>query len=129
MIVDFPEFPLTKVFVGGCIARGEGSSFRASAHAHNSKTDKHFGTTCIRSKKPDTLRLPNGEPSNLMKHEYAHILCPNEGHTRKYWTVLAKIGGFMEREDYFGHKAKDFLKMRVKWEQVSSQVANNTLEL
>ena len=67
--IDFPEFPRAKVFVGGCVERGDGSSFRASAHAH--VKDSFAGWICVRSKKPETLRLPNGEPRNLMKHEYA----------------------------------------------------------
>lgn len=126
MQVDFPEFPRAKVFIGGCVKRGEGSSFRASAHAHTSSS-QYQGWICVRSKKPETLRLPDGTPSNLMKHEYAHILTL-EGHTRRFWETLAKIGGFMERESYFGHKKETFIKMRVPWSEVADKVRADQLE-
>ncbi len=37
------------VFVGGCIDRGEGSSFRARAHAHTSLVSPHYGWVCVRA--------------------------------------------------------------------------------
>ena len=124
MFIPFPEFPKAKVFIGGCVKRGEGSSFRASAHAHIADKDEHKGTICVRSKNPDALRLTDGTPTNLMKHEYAHILV-SEGHTKKYWTMLSQLGGYMERESYFGHKKKDFIKLRTDWETVKNKVANS----
>ena len=123
--VDFKEFPRAKVFVGGCVSRGDGSSFRSSAHAHSSKC-KDAGWICVRSKKPETLRLPDGEPTNLMKHEYAHILV-DEGHTKKFWETLYKLGGYMDRESYFGHKKKDF--KRGKWDEVKKQVQEDTFKI
>jgi len=120
MEVPFPEFPLCRVFVGGCVERGEGSSFRASAHTHISHVYKNW--ICVRSKKPETLRLRDGEPTNLMKHEYAHVLT-GEGHTRRYWLTLARIGGYMERESYFGHQRKDFIPLRSRWIDVKRIVA------
>ena len=123
MKIPFPEFPKAKVFVGGCVERGEGSSFRASAHAHT-KAGEFQGCICVRSKKPEILRLPDGEPTNLIKHEYAHVLTL-EGHTKRYWTVLASIGGYMERVSYFGHKKKDFDKLRIPWEKVNRELLVN----
>jgi hypothetical protein len=42
--------PLVKgVFHGGCIKRGVGSSFRASAHAHGREGDNYFGWLCYRA--------------------------------------------------------------------------------
>lgn len=70
------------IYVGGCVKRGLGSSFRAKAHAHNEKADKYFGWICVRSIKrigeAQGQRITN--PSRLLWHEYAHILTPNHSH-------------------------------------------------
>jgi len=86
------------IFVGGCVKRGEGSSFRAKAHAHNFTIDPLFGWICVRSLKRIGIYVLNydgqfdGEiitPSNLLWHEYSHILLPNRGHD-KIWREKCK---------------------------------------
>lgn len=67
-----------RVFVSGCVERGDGSSFRKQGHAHNYKTDPYFGWICIRS--PKRLYTSSGSPSRLMMEEVAHILTPNHKH-------------------------------------------------
>jgi hypothetical protein len=95
-IIEFPEFEQFKaqgykgVFVGGCIRRGDGSSFRAKAHAHCYKRDKLFGWICIRSAK--RLYTRPGQPSNLMWHELCHILTPNHSHD-DVWRAKARQYG------------------------------------
>ena len=86
------------IFLGGCVERGEGSSFRAQAHAHNQKGKQYFGWICVRGKR----RMPSyvveyykdepglglvrfdatltGEPNRLLMHEYCHILTPGHRH-------------------------------------------------
>lgn len=83
-------FEGVRVFVGGCVERGVGSSFRRQAHAHNHKRDPRYGWICVRS--PKRLKTPSGKPSTLMYHEYAHMLVPNQGHTAKWAEVLTSLG-------------------------------------
>lgn len=104
--VVLPDWMRCKVFIGGCIERGVGSSFRAKAHAHNEKTDSDFGYLCFRSIKRlgkyHTIANDNGitvivdKPSRLLLHEYAHILAPNQYHNetfdRRYRELLRQYG-------------------------------------
>ena len=91
----------TLVFVGGCVERGEGSSFRAKAHAHNLKGDPWFGYICVRSLKRIGAWLPmsdnffDGEitkPSRTLIHELAHILTPNHGHDEAWRHKMKELG-------------------------------------
>lgn len=86
----FSEHPEVKgVFVGGCVERGDGSSFRAIAHAHTSKRDEQHGWICVRS--PKRLYTANGTPSQTMLHELAHIVT-GQGHTDKWRTKARELG-------------------------------------
>lgn len=87
-----PHPSLKGVFVGGCVERGDGSSFRASAHAHSEGAWK--GWICVRG----ALEGRGGEKLRdlpLMVHELAHI-ASNAGHTGKWrraYTQLAEEYG------------------------------------
>lgn len=74
------------VFVGGCVDRGEGSRFRAKAHAHTSGMNK--GWLCFLSIK----RIM--EPM-LVKHEVAHLLTEDR-HTDKWREKVLKLGGTLD---------------------------------
>jgi len=87
MIIHFKElekeYPELKgIFIGGCIKRGEGSSFRAKAHAHCFDNDKYKGWICVRSLKR-VYKPETKEPSNLIMHELAHIITKH-GHDDKW---------------------------------------------
>lgn len=90
-VVNFPEFEQYKAhgykgtFVGGCVERGEGSSFRRKAHAHCYPKYPHFGWICVRS--PKRLYNKQGGASHLMWHEMAHIMT-QDGHGRKFYIWL-----------------------------------------
>lgn len=97
----FPEMPQIKgIFVGGCIKRGVGSSFRRQGHAHNVKGTEYFGWVCIRShrrlyaatRNPDGSWGTSTKPSRLMWHEYAHILTPNHGHDDTWRAKMRELG-------------------------------------
>ncbi len=89
------------VFVGGCVSRGDGSSFRAMAHSHSHKNDSWKGWICVRAKK----RLAD---EMLLLHELAHLIS-EDGHTDRWRKTLLMIGGTLDANcdslrDY--HKTK-----------------------
>lgn len=77
------------VFVGGCVSRGDGSRFRAKAHAHI--WGQYCGWICVLSEK----RLDCRE---LILHELAHVIS-RQGHTDKWRRVLLSIGGTLDAYD------------------------------
>lgn len=99
MIVRIPMFPeVAGVFVGGCVERGEGSSFRHQAHAHCGAADPFLGWVCVRSwRRLETGRTerPSDDdaivrPSRLMWHEYAHILS-GAGHDDRWRAKMREL--------------------------------------
>ena len=104
-VVDLPDYLMTDevfkagfrgIFVGGCIERKEGSSFRAMAHAHWVRNKKgelmpYGGWICIRSAK-------RAKQKNLLIHEVAHIIT-GEGHSRKFYECVRRLGGSITKHD------------------------------
>ena len=91
--VEYPAFQhcpeLKGVFVGGCVDRGDGSSFRAKAHAHTKEPNQ--GWICVRSAKRLYVQGTN-RPSTLMWHELAHILT-GHGHDDTWRKEVGRLGG------------------------------------
>jgi hypothetical protein len=85
------RYPQVKgIYVGGCIDRGEGSCFRASAHAHCFPGNLNFGWICIRSR--HKIYNSKGEFSRLLIHEIAHIVS-RSGHNDKWRETVHSLGG------------------------------------
>jgi hypothetical protein len=82
-------WPVQGIYTGGCIERGEGSSFRAMAHTHT--TDAWAGWICVRSER--RLLTPSGEPSRILRHEVAHVLAPKASHgSAAFIKALDQVG-------------------------------------
>jgi hypothetical protein len=81
-----PHPELRGVFVGGCVERGVGSSFRATAHAHSHGF--HRGFICFRSDKWLHVR-------ELWLHELAHVVT-RQPHNNRWREFLLQIGGTLD---------------------------------
>lgn len=77
-----------RLFVGGCVERGDGSSFRRRAHAH--VEGQHKGWICIRSWR--RVLGSTGRPSRLVWHEVAHYLVgPSNWHNKTWDRMRLKL--------------------------------------
>jgi hypothetical protein len=86
---DHLRHPVVRgVFVGGCVRRGIGSSFRAKAHAHGNESDPHHGWICYRK----ASRL---ESKELALHEIAHLVA-GCGHTDEWRRAVLALGGTLD---------------------------------
>lgn len=90
--ITYSRYPKARIYLGGCVERGDGSSFRHHAHAHTDRKSKYHGWICFRSFKPSDVFMYDGSPSDTLKHEYAHILT-GQGHTRVWAQQFKDLGG------------------------------------
>lgn len=81
IIIDLFEAHEVRAFVGGCHLRGDGSKFRAKAHAHYESR-----TICFRSDKWLGCQ-------ELLIHELAHITSNVRGHIDRWRNEVLRLGG------------------------------------
>ena len=84
------------VYVGGCV--GGDSAWRLfheiHGHAHNDEVDEWFGWVCILE--PKHVLTPTQRLTGTLIHEIAHILAPNEGHSRRWKRIVTELGAPQE---------------------------------
>ena len=80
------------LFVGGCVdERGSWSIWEdARSHAHNHQKSEWFGWVCIVS--PAHVLTPSGQMTNTLAHELAHLLAPNDLHSRRWKRAVTELG-------------------------------------
>ena len=88
-----PHTELRGVFVGGCVERGVGSKFRATAHAHTGGA--HRGFICFRSDKWLHVKA-------VWLHELAHVVTRSP-HSPRWRQFLLQIGGTLDPVYDNGH--------------------------
>lgn len=88
------------VYVGdGCVTGQEPLEWlKIHAHAHDDPSDEWFGWVCIAD--PYNVITPKGNPSAILLHEIAHVLCRGEGHNKKWRAVVTSIGAPKEAKKY-----------------------------
>ena len=97
------------IFLGGCVERGVGSSFRAKGHAHNDGAGKFYRWICIRSlaRLGEYQLVPQSDgktllfitkPSRLLMHEYAHVLTPGHSHDDTWRRKMRELGQPLPRQ-------------------------------
>ena len=86
------------IYVGGCVDERNSWSVWESArsHAHNASKSEWLGWICVL--KPEDVLTPSGRPTAVMMHELAHLLCPDQKHSRAWKRAVTELGAGQEIE-------------------------------
>jgi hypothetical protein len=90
--LDDLEGVLWGVFVGGCVDERNswGIWDGTRSHAHNHPKSEWFGWVCIPS--PKDVLTPRGKMTSTLAHEIAHLMAPDQGHTRLWKNAITELG-------------------------------------
>ena len=95
-----PYSDIWGVYVGdGCVTGTEPLEWlKIHAHAHNDTEDEWFGWICIAD--PYNVITAKGNPTAILLHEVAHVLCRDPGHSQKWCAVVSAIGAPGQAQKY-----------------------------
>ena len=90
--IDDPDGVIRGIYVGGCVdERNSWSCWEgASSHAHNHTKNEWYGWACFLL--PADVLTPTGKMTAALAHEIAHLMCPDQLHTRAWKRTLATMG-------------------------------------
>ncbi len=90
--IDDPDHLIRGIYIGGCVEtlNTEITFEKDWAHAHNQDSDVWHGWVCVY--RPEDVFTPSGKMSRILAHEIAHLLCPNDGHSRNWKRTITKMG-------------------------------------
>lgn len=90
--IDDPDGVIRGIYVGSCIH--ERNSLRiwegSGSHAHNFSKTEFYGWICILD--PKDIITPAGKMTSRLAHEVAHLLNPDQHHTRNWKRTITKMG-------------------------------------
>ncbi len=96
--IDDPDHVIWGIFVGSCVDERLSQSIweNARSHAHNYTKDPWFGWICVVS--PKDALTKSGKPTDILIHEIAHLMCPNQFHSPKWKRTVVRMGAGAEIE-------------------------------
>jgi hypothetical protein len=94
--LDDPDSVIFGVYVGGCIHERNawGIWDGTRSHAHNNEKNEFYGWICILD--PADVLTPRGQPTSTLLHEVAHLMCPNQLHSRAWKKAVTALGAAAE---------------------------------
>jgi len=94
--LDDPDHVIWGIYSGACVdERGAWGIWQdADAHAHNTSKNEWFGWICVLN--PKKVLTKSGVASNVVLHEYAHLLAPDSGHTVRWKQEVTRLGAGSE---------------------------------
>ena len=90
--IDDPDGVIRGIYVGSCVdernAWGIWDGVRS--HAHNHTRSEWAGWVCILN--AGDVLTPSGNMTASLAHEIAHLMVPDELHSRRWKRVVTKMG-------------------------------------
>lgn len=90
--LEDPDGLVWGVYVGGCVDERNawGIWDGARSHAHNQSKSEWFGWICVLD--PADVLTPRGQPTSTLLHEVAHLMVPDQLHSRAWKRAVISLG-------------------------------------